>query len=130
MPTPKSISKAVETFQKEYGALVGVLWRIILYPMIFLSLYAGKSYLDSHYVDKAHFDESMSVLAQDKEHYNAETQAGLREINGKLDKVIVTQALAMERTGNLNERIIRLETAYDKGKLGWNFQGIKPLAEK
>lgn len=105
--------KKIENWQKSYGALATFLWRALFYPVLALVLYSASSYLDSHYVDRAHFDSSMQTLAVDKERYNEETQAHLKEINSKLDTVIVTQSAVLERAANLNERVIRLENWRD-----------------
>jgi hypothetical protein len=85
-------------------------WRVFFYPIFALILYSSSCYLETHYVSKDYFDRSVAKIEESQ-----------RVISGKVDSVLIQNSAALQRTENLDERIIRLESSYDKGKTGFEF---------
>jgi hypothetical protein len=114
--------RKIESFNKSYGTLITFLWRFLFYPILALVFYSSVSYLDSHYVSREYFDKAV-----------AKVESSQREIIGKIDGVLIYNAAAIEKAGNLNERIIRLENWRDAsgGKVAWTISDmqIAPLAD-
>lgn len=82
--------------------------------VITVSLFAGKLYVDNHYVDKPHFDKAMAALSEDKQKYALEQRAELKEINGKLDAILQNNAANGQRFTDAERRLSRLENHLDR----------------
>jgi len=100
-------------WDETYGPLVVWLWRLILYPLLAISLYAGKAYLDSHYVSKEYFDKAMAILAEEKQRFALDQKQDLKEINVKLDTLLQVGAANGQRLTDAEHRISRLENKSD-----------------
>jgi hypothetical protein len=72
--------------------------KLVLAPAVALGVYAGASYLEKNYVTKAEWKL-----------YVEEERAGLKEISGKLDTLLVRDATNGEKLTDQERRISRLE---------------------
>lgn len=106
----------IETFEAGWGKILTWLFRLLLLPFLSLALYSGTLYLDSHYVPRIYFDESMKVLSADKKAYADAVKIQFETVNGKLDVLLLNGASNGQRftdferrLGNVENRVERLQ---------------------
>jgi hypothetical protein len=104
---------SLKQWDEKYGVFALWLWRLVFYPILFISLYAGKAYLDSHYVSKDYFDKAMQIISEEKQRFAQEQKQDLKEIKGKLDSLLESSAANAERFTDAERRISRLEGISD-----------------
>lgn len=107
---------AFRKFDESYGDIVTLIWRLVLYPVLFVFAYAGTSYLNNHYVSKEYFDKAMATLSEDKQRTALDQKHDLKEINAKLDALLQVGAANGQRFTDAERRLSRLEDKSDKGQ--------------
>jgi len=101
-------------WDERYGGLAVWLWRLVFYPFLFISLYAGKAYLDSHYVSKEYFDKAMETISEEKQRYAQDQKQDMREIKGKLDTLLESSAANAQRFSDYDRRLGNVEEKIDR----------------
>ena len=112
----QNLIESLKGFNSEYGVVISYGWKLILYPLVFLFLYFGRTYLDTNYVSKEYFDSAMSQSSVEKRQSAEEQKLQLKEIGGKLDALLLSSAANGQRFVDSERRISRLEDKVDKIK--------------
>lgn len=88
-------------------------FKILAVPIFAVFFYAGTSWLNSNYVNKTEFKAAIVELKADREKGEQEQKAVLNKISDKLDTLIVRDSATVQRLGDFERRIERLEDKVD-----------------
>jgi len=110
------IREKIEEFDNTYGIVAKWVWRVVFYPLLILSFYAGTGYLDKNYVSRVLFDKTVANSTGERAKVAEEQKAGLKDISGKLDALLLRDSANAQRFSDYDRRLGRLEDKVDKLK--------------
>jgi hypothetical protein len=103
----EKIKTSLESFEANYGTLIKWALRAVFYPVLLLLAYSATAYLNVNYVKQGEFAEYKAAA-------NADTKQNFKEVNKKLDLLLLRDASGGEKFSDFERRITRLENKADK----------------
>lgn len=114
MSKPEKLNATLDAFELRYGKLVSWTLRLMLIPFLWVSIYAGNAYLNSHFVSKAYYDASVATTLAAQLEETKSIKAQFVTVNGKLDVILIQNATSGQKIADNERRTTSLESRVDR----------------
>lgn len=102
-PRVENNLNALKLFAQNWGGLISMIYKIVLFPAIGGVFYISTAYLDKTYVPK-------TELSQVKN----EQRESFKDINSKLDVLLIREGSAVQKVADLERRVGKIEDKLDR----------------